>query len=93
MSLYDELEAVNNRETFLKFVEALIQDRRTASYFEKRRPVGYQISSDDWQSLTIEDYLETATSWLEDYKSRDTNPEEITWKKMAEFLYCGKIYE
>lgn len=93
MDLYEKLEVVEDRETFLKFVDALIEDRRTASYFEKRRPTDYQLSSDDWQSVTIEDYLETAARWLEDNKSSDEKPNEITWKKMAVFLYCGKIYE
>jgi hypothetical protein len=47
-----------------------------------------EINSIEWQNLTIEDYLDCANSWLEDSECKD-----ISWKLMAEFLYCGKIYE
>lgn len=93
MDLYEILEQVKDKESFLKFVDALIEDRVKASHFEKRRPSGYQLSSDDWQSVTIESYLESAARWLTNYQWKDGNPNEMSWKRMAVFLYCGKIYE
>ena len=93
MDLYEILEEVKDKESFLKFVDALIEDRKQASYSEKLRASDYQLSSDDWQSVTIESYLESASSWLRDYQWKDRNPDEMSWKRIAVFLYCGKIYE
>lgn len=74
MELIDYLHKVNDRKSFIEFVEILARDK--------------EINSQDWQNLSIEDYLDCANSWLEDSERND-----ISWKLMAEFLYCGKIYE
>ncbi len=74
MQLVEILQNVNSRETFFEFVSALIEDKKQ--------------SGESWENLSIEDYLDSAKSWLEDSKRED-----VSWKLMAEFLYCGKIYE
>jgi len=74
MELVEILKKVNDKQTFLSFVSALIEDKKK--------------SNKDWENLIIEDYLGSAKAWLEDSKRED-----ISWKLMAEFLYCGKIYE
>ncbi|MBA2621161.1 MAG: hypothetical protein H0U87_08170 [Acidobacteria bacterium] len=73
MGVVDYLQDVNDRETFIRFVQELAKDKRCA---------------EDWQNETIEDYLESSAAWLADSKRND-----FSWKLMAEFLYCGKIYE
>ncbi|HXH69464.1 MAG TPA: hypothetical protein VNI60_03855 [Pyrinomonadaceae bacterium] len=74
MKLFEVLQKVNDRQTFFEFVSALIEDKKKIG--------------ESWEKLTIEDYLESASAWLE-----NSGREDISWKLMAEFLYCGKIYE
>ncbi len=74
IELFEILQKVNNRQTFFEFVSALIEDKKKIN--------------ESWDNLTIEDYLESTSAWLE-----DSGREDISWKLMAEFLYCGKIYE
>ena len=80
MKLYQALEQVNDRDSFLGFVRALIADCK---------------DSEDWQNATIENFLEAALAWAEDTHMRETQgfPAEPSWKAFAVFLYCGKIYE
>jgi len=74
MELMDLLNEVNDKKSFIIFVVELAKDR-------KQNPF-------EWQNDSIESYLESAKSWLE-----DSERNEISWKLMDEFLYCGKIYE
>ncbi len=74
MELVEILQKVNDRNTFLEFVSALIEDKKKFG--------------DSWENVTVENYLDSAKCWLEDSQRKDTS-----WKLMAEFLYCGKIYE
>ena len=45
-------------------------------------------NASDWENQIIEHFLDGAISWLE-----DSDRDDVSWKLMAEFLYCGKIYE
>lgn len=95
MQLYELLEEVNDRKSFVLFVKALINDRREDDKISKANPEKYQWSSGPlgWENGSIDTYLDAALSCFEDGKWREENPDEITWKKLAEFLYGGKIYE
>ena len=84
----DNLKTIINNvvdeEIFLDFIEHLYRDR-----------VKYKNDPYKWQNDTIEDFLECAHAWgvvskegLEYYTKSD-NP----WKRCAEILYMGKIYE
>ena len=81
MQLHDRLEAVVDETTFLAFVRALTTDRLE--------------NSQKWESGTIEDFLEAASSWADDseFGARQGLSSASLWKKFAVFLYCGKIYE
>ena len=74
MELVEILQRVNDRQTFFEFVTALIEDKKKIG--------------ESWENSTIEEYLDSAKSWLE-----DSQRDDISWRLMAEFLYCGKIYE
>ena len=74
MNLVEVLQRVNNRQTFFEFISALIEDKKNLP--------------ENWENSTVEDYLESASRWLE-----DSGRDDVSWKLMAEFLYCGKIYE
>ena len=80
MELTDQLEAVNDRESFLAFVRALIADRRVGQ---------------GWENDSIEHFLEAATAWADDseFGDRQGLKDASPWKRFATFLYCGKIYE
>ena len=94
--LYGKLESVTDRESFFDFVRALIEDRKGEVAKEKLGPSNsYVPGANGWENTTIEDYLEAALAWAEDTQMGQTQglSEELSWKAIAIFLYCGKIYE
>ncbi len=80
MELHEQLDQVNDAESFLAFARALAADRG---------------ANDDWQNTTIEDFLEGAVAWAEDsgFGVGQGMCEANPWGQFAAFLYCGKIYE
>ena len=81
MQLHEQLEAVTDERTFLEFVRALANDRRT--------------DGEAWENDSIEDFSEASCSWAVDsgFGVRQGLSTVSLWKKFAVFLYCGKIYE
>lgn len=79
--LHEQLETVNDESTFLDFVRALAVDRRS--------------DAEHWENASIEGFLESACSWAEDsdFGSKQGLSTASPWRKLATFLYCGKIYE
>ncbi len=89
MSLVNYLENVTDKKTFIEFVNALIEERSKAEKLEQRDAEIYKFEGAlGWQNTNIESYLQSAVVWLVDSDRND-----FSWKLMAEFLYCGKIYE
>lgn len=94
--LQAKLDAVCNEETFIAFVTALATDRGDEVANEKASPSSpYGPGANGWENGTIEGFLHAAASWatasnhgLEFYRKPD-NP----WKRCAEIIYMGKIYE
>ncbi len=83
------MEEVDDRDSFIFFVRELIKDREIARTAGVENVEKYKYgNASDWENITIEQFLEGAASWLE-----DSGREDISWQLMAEFLYCGKIYE
>ena len=94
MNIFDALEEVHDRASFVRWVEALIEDRKIAARLENERPQYYSLSgANDWQNGTIEDYLEAALSCVEDNLPQRELMSEPSWRSLANFLYAGKIYE
>jgi hypothetical protein len=81
MRLQEQLEAVTDEATFLAFVQALANDRRS--------------DGKTWGNDSIENFLEAAGSWADDsgFGAKQGLSAVSPWKKFAVFLYCGKIYE
>lgn len=79
------------------FVRALIADREAAVALEHKSPNNSRGGPDagGWYSFTIEAYLDAALSWAEATRmgADQDLPEDPSWKSLAVFLYCGKIYE
>jgi hypothetical protein len=91
MSLVDYLENVKDKETFVEFVNALIEDRSRAETIEQQNVENYKATLEPalgWHNTNIESFLQAALVWMVDSDRKD-----VSWKLMAEFLYSGKIYE
>lgn len=89
MDLYEKLEEVNSKETFLEFVEALIADKLDEEKKELISPSSpYSSGANGWENSTITSFLESAHAF-----SEDSNQINLSWKSFALFLYAGKIYE
>jgi len=92
------VDEVCDEETFLRFFSALADDRLDEEAKEKEKPSDpYGPGHNGWYNCTIGAYLESAYSWAE--SSRNGLPaiampkEENPWKRVAQILYAGKIYE
>lgn len=86
------LQQVEDKETFIRFVQALAADREQAQMIERENPKAYQIDGAlGWANGDIPNFLWAA---LEYFATR--LPHEAiqpSWATFAEFLYFGKIYE
>jgi len=79
--LFQLVNEVQDEPSFLRFLLALSQDR--------------QVSTDEWQNDDIASFAESAARWgaassggLPFYEKPDN-----VWKRCAQILYMGKIYE
>ena len=84
MNIYTEIKNVKTKEEFLRFLEMLANDRRS--------------SAEEWENTSIEDYLLSIQSWIEDmdgyYENNNLKvPQNIDWNFIANIFYAGKIYE
>lgn len=96
MELHEFLETVDDRDSFLAFVKALKEDREDAVRKEIKSPSkAFSCGSNGWENETIEAFLEGAHAWAvdSDFGTSQDLYETNMWKMMAEFLYCGKVYE
>lgn len=86
-------DEVNDRKSFIRFVSALIEDRKSAEAKEKEAPEAYRLGgANNWQNTTISSYLECALAGAEEQDDwGDSNTS--SWRDLALFLYLGKIYE
>lgn len=95
MELYDYLDNVKDQKSFIVFVKALQADKDDEDLKEKEKPSNpYSHGCNGWENNTISGFLESAVAWAEDTNFREKfEPESNIWKKLALFLYGGKIYE
>ncbi len=93
---FNALERVVDERTFIEFLRALAADRKDETAKEREQPSSpYGPSPNGWENGTIENFLHAASAWatasINGLPSlpRSTNP----WRRCAEILYAGKIYE
>lgn len=94
--LCDFLGMVNDARSLLTFVAALEKDRRKAALAEKNHPSSpYDPDAHGWESISIENFLESARGWAEDtdFGLSQGLPKDNLWCRFANFLYAGKFYE
>jgi hypothetical protein len=86
-------EQVTDKQTFIKFVQALAEERGRAQEIENKHPNVHAVDGAlAWKNGDISSFLSAA---LECFTAQpvtyaEQNP---SWKMFAEFLYFGKIYE
>jgi hypothetical protein len=84
------LGQVKDRDSFLAFAKALVEERKLAEKMEIEAPEKYRFSGPlGWENGSISSFLAAALASVED----GSYFEEASWRSFAEFLYCGKIYE
>ena len=95
-ALAKKLEAVADATSFLAFVHALVADREAAAARERAQPASpYGPDAGSWENDRVETFLAAAVRWAESTNIglaqglRADNP----WRRFAQFLYLGKIYE
>ncbi|MBB6021173.1 hypothetical protein HNR77_002266 [Paenibacillus sp. JGP012] len=80
-TLFELVNEVQDEVTFIAFLSALHKDR--------------QAHADEWQQDSIDSYLEAAADWGQEsvdgliHYEKPDNP----WKRCAQIMYMGKIYE
>ncbi len=83
--LIKALKGVKDETTFRDFLDALAEDHRASGASPDSR----------WQSNKIDDYLKAAATWSEESErglSEYKVPSNV-WKRCADILFSGKIYE
>ena len=86
-------ETVEDEASFLAFVRTLAADSRFAARMDGSPDGG---APGGWQNATIEQFLGAALSWAEDTEFGRTQglADDVSpWRRLAVFLYTGKIYE
>ncbi|MDE6251941.1 MAG: hypothetical protein K2M78_04770 [Lachnospiraceae bacterium] len=78
------IDNIKSKEELVDFLDFLSKDRC------KR--------GDEWENNTIEDYLASIGSWIEDMEGYYENfnlpmPANENWSFIATLFYVGKIYE
>jgi len=90
------LDFVNDEKSFLRFLQALAGNWEHGQQKELANPSQpYGPGANGWENNTIGAYLDAAFQWgdsssdgIECYE-KPSNP----WKRAAEILYMGKLYE
>jgi hypothetical protein len=94
--LRSKLDAVCDEETFIAFVEALAADRENEVVKEKEHPSSpYGPGANGWENGTIEAFLCAAVAWATASKNglKFYQKPENPWKRCADIIFMGKIYE
>ena len=93
--LYELLQQVEDRDSFLAFAAALSEDRADEVAKEKVNPSPpYSTGANGWENGSIESYLDAAVAWAKDHGvSESALTNTPTWRSFAEFLLAGKHYE
>lgn len=88
--LHELLNAVADQDSFLRFANALRDDRERGA-----APDAFGRGPRGWENHTIEDFLEAAIAWATTTSFGETQDgtNRSPWWQFASFLYCGKIYE
>jgi hypothetical protein len=84
MDLREQVEKLQTRDDFIKFMHELVQDLRT--------------HPEHWDNSSLDGYLEAFAAWVHDmdgyYRNRgEESPQQLTWKRVGEMLLAARTYE
>jgi hypothetical protein len=86
----DLCEAVHDEATFIVFLSALRADFQQSQKTEVATPSSpYGPAAKGWENTTIDGFLDAATAWAHASPQKHERP----WRRVANILYAGKIYE
>jgi hypothetical protein len=89
----DLLDQVCDRDSFIRFVRALAEERDQAEKIERSQPKTYIIDGAcDWKNGDVASFLYGSLDYFSQ-KPFHTPENEPSWKMFADFLYHGKIIE
>jgi hypothetical protein len=79
-----KINEINCKDDFVNFVELLVSNLKN--------------NPDEWTNKTLQEYLESISSWTEDMEGYYQNngihiPENVNWKVFANILIAAKMYE
>jgi hypothetical protein len=92
------LNSVKDEQSFLEFLSALAADRQRSAASEAVRPSSpYGPEANDWENTTIDRFFLAAVEWAQASRHglplANYIPSSNPWRRCAEILYAGKIYE
>ncbi|UCI17934.1 hypothetical protein FJ970_22915 [Mesorhizobium sp. B2-1-8] len=89
------LNTVEDLPSFIRFVDALSNDREDTDRKQSMRPAGTDLGWNGWENGSIGTFLESAVAWVKDNRRADPAflTDENPWKATARILYAGKYYE
>jgi len=96
MNLIEHLDAVCDEASLVRFIEALADDLEEEIKKEKQNPSSpYGPGANGWENRDLSSFLRASLAWVEDSNDGiETYQEpENPWKRVADILYSGKIYE
>jgi hypothetical protein len=95
-NLYALADQVTDEATFVQFVAALAEDWEDERRKEGAAPTSpYGPGANGWENATIGDFLVTAAGWAESSRHGlpRYEPPDNPWRRCADILLAGKIYE
>ena len=87
------LDQVHDRDSFIRFVRALAEERDRAEKVEHSEPKKYVLDgASNWKNSDVASFLYGALDYFSEkpFHSPEKSP---SWKMFADFLYHGKIVE
>ncbi|MCC7375136.1 MAG: hypothetical protein IT581_10825 [Verrucomicrobiales bacterium] len=97
MNFYETAEAVNSKESFLRFIQALAEDAEAADKAPQSTPDGIlNLSPRGWENGTIAAFLDAMLAWAGTNSGATGEPmvpEQPSWGSFAKILHAGKFYE
>ena len=93
MTPEDLLPQVKDRDSFIRFVRALAEERDAAEAKERAEPKKHALDcASNWKNGDVASFLYGGLNYFSEkpFHSPEKSP---SWKMFADFLYHGKIIE
>lgn len=85
-------QSVHDRESFLAFLDALVEDWNQSARMEAQSPSApYGAAALGWENVSVGHFLESARAWASDAPSQF--PASASWHAFAQLFLAGKVYE